>query len=176
MVASDNMQVLLFTLDDVYYGVDVHQIREIREVQKITPVPYAPFYFEGVTNLRGEVIPVLNLRKRFGIDSDGKNKTMVIVQGKNAIGVTVDSVMEVMEIQKEDVETTPDILTTADSDCVLGVAKRDNDLIILLDLLKVVSKREVELVKKELQPETETKKESKTQRNPKTSEQISSSK
>jgi len=93
---------------------------------------------------------------------------MVIVQGKNAIGVTVDSVMEVMEIQKEDVETTPDILTTADSDCVLGVAKRDNDLIILLDLLKVVSKKEIELVKAEpAQPET--KKE--TQRKTKTPEQ-----
>jgi len=63
MAASDDMQVLLFTLGDVYYGVDVHQVREIREVQNVTPVPYAPFYFEGVTNLRGEVIPVLNLRK-----------------------------------------------------------------------------------------------------------------
>jgi len=168
MAASDDMQVLLFTLGDVYYGVDVHQVREIREVQNVTPVPYAPFYFEGVTNLRGEVIPVLNLRKRFGVDSGGENKTMVIVQGKNAIGVTVDSVMEVMEIQKEDVETTPDILTTADSDCVLGVAKRDNDLIILLDLLKVVSKKEIELVKAEpAQPET--KKE--TQRKTKTPEQ-----
>ena len=144
---AGEMQVLLFTLNGVYYGVDVHQVREIREVQKITPVPYAPYYIEGVTNLRGEVIPVLNLRKRFGIESSGESRTMVIVQDKDAIGVLVDSVLEVMDIEKSSIEATPEILTTADSDCVLGVAKRKEDLIILLDLLKVVSKKDVEIVK-----------------------------
>ena len=148
-MTSNESQIVLFSLDGVLYGTDVHQVREVREVQDITPVPYAPFYVEGVTNLRGEVIPVIDLRKRFGIrekDEDKKGKIMIVVQGedKKAVGIIVDSVMEVMSISQNDTERTPDILTTADSDCVLGVAKRGEDLIILLDLQKVVSKKDVE--------------------------------
>ena len=143
-------QIVLFSLNGVLYGTDVNQVREIREVRDITPVPYAPFYVEGVTNLRGEVIPVIDLRKRFRIQEKGegeKNKTVIVVQGedKKAVGIVVDSVMEVMDVSEKDTERTPDILTTADSDCVLGVAKRGEDLIILLDLQKVVSKKDIEL-------------------------------
>ena len=146
---SDEKQIVLFSLDDVLYGADVHQVREIREAQDITPVPYAPFYIEGVTNLRGEVIPVIDLRKRFGIkekSKDEKSKMMIIVQNedKKAVGIIVDSVMEVMSISQNDIERTPDILTTVDSDCVLGIAKRGEDLIILLDLQKVISKKNAE--------------------------------
>jgi len=149
-MASNESQIVLFSLNGVLYGTDVHQVREVREVQDVTPVPYAPFYVEGVTNLRGEVIPVIDLRKRFGIrekDEDEKGKIMIVVQGedKKAVGIIVDSVMEVMSISQNDTERTPDILTTADSDCVLGVAKRGEDLIILLDLQKVVSKKDIEL-------------------------------
>jgi len=168
-MATGEMQTLLFTLNGVYYGVDVHQVREIREVQKITPVPYAPFYIEGVTNLRGEVIPVLNLRKRFGIESNGESKTMIIVQDKDAVGVLVDSVLEVMDIEKDAIEATPEILTTADSDCVLGVAKRKEGLIILLDLLKVVSKKDVELIK--VAPTQPSKKEAKNKKKTQKAEQ-----
>jgi len=148
-VTSNESQIVLFSLDGVLYGTDVHQVREVRELQDITPVPYAPFYVEGVTNLRGEVIPVIDLRKRFGIrekDKDERSKIMIVVQDedKKVVGIIVDSVMEVMSISQNDTERTPDILTTADSDCVLGVAKRGEDLIILLDLQKVVSKKDVE--------------------------------
>ena len=149
-MAGGGSQIVLFGLNDVLYGTDVNQVREIREVRDITPVPYAPFYVEGVTNLRGEVIPVIDLRKRFRIQEKGedeKNKTVIVVQGedKKAVGIVVDSVMEVMDVSEKDTERTPDILTTADSDCVLGVAKRGEDLIILLDLQKVVSKKDIEL-------------------------------
>ena len=150
-------QVVIFSLNGVLYGTDVHQVREIREVQHITPVPYAPVYIEGVTNLRGEVIPVLNLRRRFGVEekeTDGKNKVMMVIQGENkkAVGVVVDSVMEVMDISQNEIESTPDILTTADSDCVLGVAKRNEDLIILIDLQKILS-RDVEITKEAEAPD-----------------------
>ena len=145
-MASGSRQVVLFTLNGVLYGADVHQVREVREVQDITPVPYAPMYVEGVTNLRGEVIPVINLRKRFGIeekDGEEKNKIMIVVQGKDkrVVGVIVDSVMEVTSISQEDIEQAPEIISTAGSECVLGVAKRGENLVVLLDLEKVVSKR-----------------------------------
>ena len=110
-MASGGSQIVLFSLNDVLYGTDVNQVREIREVRDITPVPYAPFYVEGVTNLRGEVIPVIDLRKRFRIQEKGegeKNKTVIVVQGedKKAVGIVVDSVMEVMDVSQKDTERT----------------------------------------------------------------------
>mgnify|MGYP000047007468 CR=1 FL=1 len=159
-MASGSRQVVLFTLNGVLYGADVHQVREVREVQDITPVPYAPMYVEGVTNLRGEVIPVINLRKRFGIGGEegkGKNKIMIVVQGKDkrVVGVIVDSVMEVTSISQENIEQTPEIISTTESECVLGVAKRGENLVVLLDLEKAVSKRANEDV--ELEPKMEVK-------------------
>ena len=151
-MSSTTKQVVLFSLNGVLYGADVHQVREIREVQSITPVPYAPIYIEGVTNLRGEVIPVINLRRRFGIEEkegDEKSKIMMVVQGgdSKAVGIVVDSVMEVMDISKNEIESTSDILSTTDSDCVLGVAKRGEDLIILLDLERILSKKDIGITK-----------------------------
>ena len=72
--ARDEMQMLTFSLDDVLYGVNVSQVREVKNFEGVTPVPYAPEYVRGVTNLRGEVIPVIDLRKRFGMASQ-KTKT-----------------------------------------------------------------------------------------------------
>ena len=105
---------------------------------------------KGVTNLRGEVVPVIDLRRRFGI-GDKKtgedNGIMVIVQDKHPIGVMVDSVMEVLTLSKKDIESNHDSLTTERSGAVLGVAKHDKDLVILLDLMKVVSKNDLENMK-----------------------------
>jgi purine-binding chemotaxis protein CheW len=143
----EELQMLTFSLDDVSYGVNVHQVREVKNFQGVTPVPYAPAYVKGVTNLRGEVIPVIDLRKRFGMadKKDSENAgIMVIVQDKHPIGVMVDSVMEVLTLPKKDIEANPESLTTTQSDAVLGVAKHDKDLIILLDLMKVVSRDEIE--------------------------------
>ena len=149
-MASDSKQVVLFSLNGVLYGADVNQVREVREIRDITPVPYAPIYVEGVTNLRGEVIPVINLRKRFGIEEvkegEEKNKIMIVVQGKDkkVVGVVVDSVMEVATIPQDNIERAPEIISTAESECVLGVAKRGENLIVLLDLEKAISRKATE--------------------------------
>jgi purine-binding chemotaxis protein CheW len=146
----EELQMLTFSLDNVSYGVNVHQVREVKNFQGVTPVPYAPSYVKGVTNLRGQVIPVIDLRKRFGMvdTKDAENAgIMVIVQDKQPIGVMVDSVMEVLTLSKDDIEANPDSLTTVKSNAVIGVAKHDKDLIILLDLLKVVSKDNLEIAK-----------------------------
>lgn len=134
--------MLTFSLDDVLYGVNVSQVREVKNFEGVTRVPYAPAYVRGVTNLRGEVIPVIDLRKRFGMD-DGKNEKtniMIIVQDKHPVGIMVDSVREVLTLPKTDIEANTDSLIVDKSDAVLGVAKHDKDLIILLDLLRVASK------------------------------------
>jgi purine-binding chemotaxis protein CheW len=148
--SREELQVLTFSLDMVSYGVNVHQVREVKNFEGVTPVPYAPPYVKGVTNLRGEVIPVIDLRKRFGISTrkEGEdNGIMIIVQDKHPIGVMVDSVKEVLTLPKKDIESNPDSLIVDRNQAILGVAKHDKDLIILLDLMKVVSKGDIEAVK-----------------------------
>ena len=142
-VEREEIKMLTFSLDNVFYGVDVNQVREVKNFEGATPVPYAPHYVKGVTNLRGEVIPVIDLRKRIGLtEKNEKDDTeiMMIVQDKHPIGVIVDSVIEVLTLQKKDIETDPQSLITDRSDGVIGVAKHDNDLIVLLDIIKVLSK------------------------------------
>jgi len=151
-VAREEMQMLTFTLENVSYGVNVNQVREVRKIEGVTPVPYAPEYVKGVTNLRGEIIPVIDLRKRFGIDSKRSSEEsgiMVIAQDKHAIGVMVDSVMEVLTLDKKNIEANPESLVTERSVSILGVAKHDKDLIVLLDLMKIVSKEEIKKMKED---------------------------
>ena len=147
------MQMLTFSVDDVLYGVDVSQVREVKNFEGVTPVPYAPNYVKGVTNLRGEVIPVIDLRKRFGLPDkkDDASNIMIIVQDKHPVGVTVDSVMEVLTLPKKDIEDNRDSLIVDKSEAVLGIAKHDKDLIILIDFLHVVSKEVLKEDKKGFQ-------------------------
>ena len=153
----DEMQMLTFTLDNVLYGVDVKQVREVKNFEGVTPIPYAPCYVKGVTNLRGEVIPVIDLRKRFGLASavDEKTNIMIIVQDKHPVGIIVDSVMEVLTLPKKDIETNPESLIVDKSESVLGVAKHDNELIILLDFLRIASKGSTEMTDRGFQVQTE---------------------
>jgi len=149
--SREELQMLTFSLDNVSYGVNVHQVREVKNFEGVTPVPYAPPYVKGVTNLRGEVIPVIDLRKRFGNSTkkEGEdNGIMIIVQDKRPIGVMVDSVQEVLTLPKKDIESNTDGLIVDRNQAILGVAKHDKNLIILLDLMKVVSKEDIEAVKK----------------------------
>jgi len=152
--------MLTFSLDNVSYGVNVRQVREVKNFEGVTPVPYAPNYVKGVTNLRGEIIPVIDLRKRFGV-SEKKDAEdagiMVIVQDEHPIGVMVDSVMEVLTLSKKDIEASPESLTTLQSGVVLGVAKHDKDLILMLDLMKIVAKEEVDNVGFQIQTQTVSK-------------------
>lgn len=143
--------MLTFTLDNVLYGVNVSQVREVKNFEAVTPVPYAPDYVKGVTNLRGEVIPVIDLRKRFGINAskDENTNIMIIVQDKHPVGIMVDSVMEVLTLPKKDIDTNPESLIVDKSEAVLGVAKHDKDLIILLDFLKVASKDAINNLKED---------------------------
>jgi purine-binding chemotaxis protein CheW len=140
--SRDEMQMLTFSLDNVMYGVNVSQVREVKNFEGVTPVPYAPVYVRGVTNLRGEVIPVLDLRKRFEIQEEKAEASniMIIVQDKHPVGIMVDSVMEVLTLPKKEIESNPNSLIVDKSEAVLGIAKHDKDLIIILDLVKVISR------------------------------------
>jgi purine-binding chemotaxis protein CheW len=153
VVAREEIKMLTFSLDNVFYGVDVNQVREVKNFEGAIPVPYAPHYVKGVTNLRGEVIPVIDLRKRIGL-SDKKEKEdtsiMMIVQGKHPIGVTVDSVIEVLTLQKEDIEASPESLISDHSDGVIGIAKHNKDLIVLLDIIKILANDNLDSMKENI--------------------------
>jgi purine-binding chemotaxis protein CheW len=138
---TGDVQIVNFTIDDVNYGVPVEQVREVRDIQTVTPIPGAPSYVEGVTNLRGQIITVMDLRKRLGIPQKGKagEKIIVIVSEKNTVGVIVDSVTEVSTIREQDIEKDKEVTTTLD-DSIIGVGKQGNSLTIVLDIAKTTSK------------------------------------
>ncbi|MGD6806967.1 MAG: chemotaxis protein CheW [Candidatus Bathyarchaeia archaeon] len=139
---SDNeIQMLTFTIDEVCYGVDVRQVREVKDFKAVTPLPHAPEYIKGVTNLRGEVIPIVDLRKRFGIvngKKESETDVMIVVEGKHPFGVTVSSVKEVVTFSKSDVESNPEKISEYGAEAIKGLAKHNDELIIVLDLTKVL--------------------------------------
>ena len=150
-VVDEEVKMLTFSLDNVFYGVNVNQVREVKNFEGATPVPCAPPYVKGVTNLRGEVVPVIDLRKRIGLNPRNDDAgIMVIVQDKHPTGVIVDSVIEVLTLHKKDIETAPQSIITGRSDGVIGIAKHNKDLIVLLDILKVLSKDDITGMKEDM--------------------------
>ena len=142
---QNEQQLVVFDLSTEAYGVDIGAVREIIRLQDITRVPRTPEFVEGVINLRGKVIPVVDLRKRFGLPAEvesKENRIVVVDIGAQDIGVVVDAVTEVLRISTESVEPPASVITTADSEYLLGIAKLDSRLIILLDLEQVLTEAE----------------------------------
>ncbi len=138
-------QLVVFGLSTEYYGADISAVESIIKMQPITMVPHAPTFVEGVTNLRGKILPVIDLRKRFGLPVEAETRdTRIVVAEMNGttVGMVVDAVSEVLRISKEAIEPPPPIVTSVDSDFIKGIAKVNERLIILLDLAKVLSTEE----------------------------------
>ena len=142
---------LTFTLANEEYGIGILKIKEIIGMMPITPVPRTPEFVKGVINLRGKVIPVLDLRARFGMPSvDYTEKTCIIVveiaglSGTVSTGIVVDSVSEVLNIKGEDIADAPSFGTQMDTEYILGMAKMGKGVKILLDIEKVLTNQEVE--------------------------------
>ena len=139
---ANELQLVVFDLAEETYGVDIGSVREIIRIQEITKVPRTPDYVEGVINLRGKVIPVIDLRRKFGFKKAEvtKDTRIVVVDiSGNDIGVVVDAVTEVLRLSSDAVEPPSGVITTADSDYLLGIAKLESRLVILLDLQKALS-------------------------------------
>lgn len=144
-VRAKELQLVVFQLVNETYGVDIAKVSEIRELQKITRVPRCPDFIEGIINLRGRVIPVVDLRTRFGLPAGERtaNTRIVVVEiGGHTIGVIVDEVLEVLSVAGDAVEPTPPVISGLESDYLLGVAKLDDRLVILLELDRVLSRSE----------------------------------
>ena len=140
-------QFVIFKLGEESYGVDIGSVREIITMRPITRVPKAPDFVEGVINLRGRVIPVVDLRFRLGLGvAEAKASTrIVVVEVKgNTVGMIVDGVSEVLRIARDEVQGVPaSIVSDVDSDFLEGVAKLENRLVILLNLEEVLEHQQV---------------------------------
>jgi purine-binding chemotaxis protein CheW len=140
--AVEQLQLVSFTVGKELFAVDILSVQEINRMLELTKVPQSPEGIEGVINLRGRIIPVLDLRNQFGIDPselDENTRIIVVEVQGNTIGFIVDSVHEVLRINKSIIEATPQMNSSIDSSYVAGVAKLDDDLLILLDLDNLLS-------------------------------------
>jgi purine-binding chemotaxis protein CheW len=138
-------QFVVFVLGDEKYGVDILNVSTISEYLDITKVPDAPFYVEGIINLRGDIIPVINLKKRFNIpETKISEDTRIIIYSIDgvAMGFLVDEASQVLRIDESNIEPTPAILRGADREYISGVGKQDGKIIILLDFAKILSESE----------------------------------
>lgn len=147
--ATREAQLVAFNLGNEIYGVDIAGVREIIRMQAVTQVPRAPDFVEGVINLRGKVIPVIDLRKRLGLPLKSltrEARISVVEIDRQHIGLIVDGVSEVLRIPAESVEPPSAVITTVDSDYLRGIAKLNERLIILLDIERVLSRKETRLL------------------------------
>lgn len=143
------MQLVSFKLQNEEYGVDILAVQEINRILPITKVPNSPYFIEGVINLRGRIIPVVDLRKKFGFTErkpDKDTRIMVVdVEGK-IVGLVVDGVSEVLRLTPDAIEPPPLMIADLKTEYIRGVGKLKDRLLILLDLKMVLSKNEKELL------------------------------
>jgi purine-binding chemotaxis protein CheW len=141
-ISSNNQQLVVFCLANEEYGVAIIQVQEIIRQPDITRIPGMPVFIEGVINLRGRIIPVIDLRKRFGLQlQELSDSTRVVVAdaGGQTIGLVVDSVSEVVNLPKDQIDPIPPSIASIDAEYLSGVGKLEKRIIILLDLLKLLS-------------------------------------
>ncbi len=154
-VADKEEKYLTFTLANEEYGIGILKIKEIIGMMPITTVPQTPEFVKGVINLRGKVIPVIDLRLRFDMEAiDYTERTCIIVveiegtAGTVQIGIVVDAVSEVLNIKGQDIEETPAFGEKLNTDYILGMAKMEGGVKILLDIDQVLSGEEVAVLEK----------------------------
>jgi purine-binding chemotaxis protein CheW len=138
---------LTFFLDNEEYGLEILKVREIIGLMDITPVPRTPDFIRGVVNLRGKVIPVVELRLKFGMETVERTSEtcIIVVQTPDAeMGIVVDRVSEVTDIAEGEIQDAPSFGTTVDTDYILGIGKTEDQVKLLLDIDQVLSPEEVE--------------------------------
>ncbi|MFO6421887.1 chemotaxis protein CheW [Motilimonas sp. KMU-193] len=139
------LQWVTFQLENETYGINVMQVQEVLRYTEIAPVPGAPDYVLGIINLRGNVVTVIDTRSRFGLcpSEVSDNSRIVIIEAeKQVIGIMVDSVAEVVYLRASEIDTAPNVGTEESAKFIQGVSNRDGQLLILVDLNKLLSDEE----------------------------------
>ena len=140
-------EVLVFVLGKEEYGVDILKVQEIRGYEKVTPIPAAPAYLKGVVNLRGIIVPVIDLRIKFGMaDPKYDSFTVVIILrlATRVIGMVVDGVSDVMELHAAEIQPAPDMGSLLAESFLLEIATHDDRMVMLVDIDKLLETRELD--------------------------------
>ncbi|MBL1277734.1 MAG: chemotaxis protein CheW [Ectothiorhodospiraceae bacterium] len=140
--SDEQLRWVTFRLENEKYGINVMQVQEVLRVTEIAPVPGAPSYVLGIINLRGNVVTVIDTRSRFGlggVDMDDATRIVIIEAEEQVVGILVDSVAEVVDLNASDVETAPNVGNEESAKFIQGVASHENELLILVDLNKLLS-------------------------------------
>jgi purine-binding chemotaxis protein CheW len=145
-LASETKQLVIFKLGVEEFGVDILQVREIEKLdQAVTRVPKSPVFVEGVINLRGEIVPIVDLRKRFGLSVRPiclDTRVIIVEINETLVGMIVDQVVEVFRLNMAEIQQAPEITKTVDSYFINGVAKINDRLVVLLNLERTLSQDE----------------------------------
>jgi purine-binding chemotaxis protein CheW len=144
-------EVLVFVLGTEEYGVDILKVQEIRGYEKVTPIPSAPDYLKGVTNLRGVIVPILDMRVKFRLAEVRYDQFTVVVIlrfASRVIGLVVDGVSDVIALAARDIKEAPQLGSVVDSSFISGVATQDDRMVLLLDIEKLLSSGELSLLQR----------------------------
>lgn len=148
----DDRQIVVFKLAQEHYGLPIDQVREINRLSEITKLPQTPSFMEGIVNLRGKIIPIVDLRKRFGLAVHNTEDTRIVVVdlAEHTVGIIVDDVTEVMHLATDNIEAVPSSFIM-DAEYLDGLGKFENRLIILLKLEKILNSQEQDILNYPLQ-------------------------
>jgi len=139
------VQWVTFHLENEKYGIKVMQVQEVLRMTEIAPVPGAPHYVIGIINLRGSVVTVIDTRRRFGlpdVETDDETRIVIVEANNNVVGILVDSVAEVVDLKVSEIETAPNVGNDESSKYIQGVSSRGDELLILVDVNKLLSEEE----------------------------------
>jgi len=140
------LQWVTCQLEDEVYGINVMQVQEVLRLTEIAPVPGAPDYVIGIINLRGNVVTVIDTRRRFGLpqtEAGDSSRIIIIEANNNVIGMLVDSVAEVVYLHQSEIDTAPNVSSDDSSRFIQGVSSRDKQLLILIDVNKLLTEEEI---------------------------------
>lgn len=143
-------EYVIFRLENEYYGLDIQIVENIEKMPAITRVPYTNPYISGIINLRGNVIPIINLRKRFNLSdfkADDNSRIIIVTEGEITVGLLVDASSETLQLDEAQIDASPSLNSSIEEAYVKEIGKHDNRIIMLLDIKRVLGLIEEEQVK-----------------------------
>lgn len=139
---SEIREFVTYKLNEEYYGIAINNVENIEKVLPITRVPYTPNYVKGVVNLRGIIVPVVDLRLRFGLaakDATDESRIIIVNVDEHKIGMLVDSSSEVLQISDDNIDAAPNVRKDNNNEFIRHIGKKDERIIMLIDLMKVLN-------------------------------------
>ena len=154
MAENKQIQLVTFQLGEELYGVDIMDVKEIVKVCAVRPIPNAPYYVEGIFNLRSEIIPVINLHKRFQIkkleqtdeESEFEGGFIILNIDDNKIGIIIDKIARVVAINTDEIKAPPQMISGIGTEYIQGVVRQDNAYLIMLDIRKIFNAKELQRI------------------------------